>query len=132
MSYIGNYFDRYCHGVAIDAVSSRLARGQMQMTTLSKFISELRAELATAITDGKDEELRFVASNIELELQIGAETKTDGTGTLSFKVFGVGAEGTGGVAHASNSGQRITLSLSLVDKTGKSPFIGADAASSRT
>ncbi|MEI9928632.1 MAG: trypco2 family protein [Sphingomonas sp.] len=91
-----------------------------------------RTELATAIAAGKDEELRFVASNIELQLEIGAETKADGSGKLSFKVFGIGAEGGGGVAHGSNSGQRITLSLSLVDKAGKPPFIGADATNSRT
>lgn len=103
----------------------------MSAIELSEYIAELRSELAKAIAAGKSEELRFVADNIELELEIGAETKLEGTGKLSFKVFGIGAEGGGGGSRGATTGQRLKLSLKLVDKTGKAPFIGADAGGSR-
>jgi len=104
----------------------------MAAIELSDYIAELRSELAEAIAAGADHELRFIADNIELELDINAETKAEGSGKVSFKVFGIGAEGGGGGGRTSSTGQRLKLTLKLVDKTGKSPFIGADARSSRT
>lgn len=97
----------------------------MEAIELSDFISQLRGELSEAMKVGKDAELRFVAKAIDLELKVAAETKKDGSGKLSFRVFGIGAEGGGGLAHAATTTQTIKLSLALVDRAGREPFIRA-------
>ncbi|HEY0012136.1 MAG TPA: trypco2 family protein [Allosphingosinicella sp.] len=99
----------------------------MEAIELSDFIGQLRRELTEAVTAGKDAELRFVANSVELELQVAAETKKDGSGKLSFKVFGIGAEGGGGLTIAGTQTHKITLTMALVDKEGNSPFIRAAA-----
>jgi hypothetical protein len=92
---------------------------------LSDFIAELREELGKAISAGKDAELRFVAKAVELELQVAAESKNDGSGKLSFKVFGIGLDGGGGRSTSATATHKITLSLNLVDRHGNTPFISA-------
>ena len=47
---------------------------------LAEFIEKLRGELETAIVQGDDREVRFVADKIDLELKIAAERSADAKG----------------------------------------------------
>lgn len=95
---------------------------------LAKFIEELRGELSAAITAGADATYRFRAKAIEVELQVAAEHKHDGSGKLAFKLFGVGVEGGGGLSQARSDLQKIKLLLDLVDAEGRSPLISAPSS----
>jgi hypothetical protein len=98
----------------------------MEAFELSDFIAQLRAELSTAILEGANSKLRFVAKAVELELEIGAETRNDGSGKISFKVFGIGAEGGGGLARGSTVTHKLKLTLEPIDAvTSKNPLISA-------
>lgn len=97
----------------------------MEEIDLSQFIDELRRELGEAIAKGANAELHFQPKDIEVELQFAAESKRDGSGKLSFKVFGIGAEGGGGLARTTSATHRLKLSLALVDSEGNTPLISA-------
>lgn len=86
---------------------------------LADFIENLRAELEESMTRGEGSELRFLAETIELELQVAARRAVDGSGKISFKVFGSGAELGGGAERADTVTQKLKLSLTLTDRNGK-------------
>jgi hypothetical protein len=92
---------------------------------LADFLEDLRAELTEALRRGGDAELRFATRSIDLELQIAADAKKDGSGKISFKLFGIGAEGGGGGGSVSSSTQILKMSLDLVDRDGARPLISA-------
>jgi hypothetical protein len=92
---------------------------------LAKFIEDLRAELSDAIAQGAQAKYRFRAKEIEVELQVGVESTNEGSGKLSFKVFGIGAEGGGGLTRGSSGLQTVKLSLELLDAEGRPPLIKA-------
>ena len=105
----------------------------MEALELSNFIAQLREELGKAIAEGATSELRFVAKAVELELEIGAETKKDGSGKISFKVFGIGGEGGGGLARGSTVTHKLKLTLEPIDAaTGESPLIKAITRKNRS
>ncbi len=90
---------------------------------LAEFIEKLRGELETAIVQGDDSEVRFVADKIDLELKIAAERSADAKGGVSFKVFGVGAEAGGGGKASNAVTQTIRMSLSMVGRDGERRLI---------
>lgn len=92
---------------------------------LADYIANLREQLSLAILEGGDKELRFRAKSIDIELSVGVTHKHDGSGKLSFKVFGVGVEGGGGLAREAESINTLKLSLELLDAQGRSPLINA-------
>ncbi|HEU0099809.1 MAG TPA: trypco2 family protein [Allosphingosinicella sp.] len=102
----------------------------MESMDLSNFIAELRRELVEAMAAGAGAELRFQPKDIEIEVQIAAEKKDDGSGKISFKVFGIGAEGGGGVERSSAAIQKVKLTLGLVGRDGKPPLISAESRTS--
>lgn len=92
---------------------------------LADFIDNLREELIVAIGRGAKSPVRFKANSVDLELQVVAEQKVGKNGKVSFTVFGIGAEGGGDRSTTSQSVQKVSLSLALVDAHGKSPLISA-------
>ncbi len=92
---------------------------------LSEFIESLRSEIQDAMLQGDGAELRFVADKIDLELRVAAERKMKGGGGMSFKVFGVGAEGSGGAEAADVVTQVVKMSLSLVGPDGEPRLISS-------
>ena len=64
---------------------------------LSSFIENLRSEISKSMKAGEGSDLRFKAEKIELEMRVGVTRKNDKSGKLSFKIFGIGAEGGGGL-----------------------------------
>lgn len=79
----------------------------MAQLTLSDVVRSLRAELAAAMTEGQGKEVQFQATAVEIELQVGVTDKADGHGGVHIWVLELG----GGASHASESIQKIRLSL---------------------
>ena len=92
---------------------------------LAEFIESLRSELETAIVKGDNSEVRFVADKIDLELKVAAERSADAKGGVSFKVFGIGAEASGGGKASNAVVQTIRMSLSMVGRDGQQRLISA-------
>lgn len=94
---------------------------------LSDFIESLRGELIAAMERGAGQDLRFVADKVELELKVAAETGEKADGKVGFKVFGIGADVGATGSQSSSVIQTVKLTLSLVDKNGKSALISAQS-----
>lgn len=75
--------------------------------SLARVIEDLRAELMSALEEGKGKPLQFNLKPIELELKVAVTATGSGKGSVKFWVVEVGAEGK--VEHASTH----TLKLSL-------------------
>jgi hypothetical protein len=82
---------------------------------LADAIAALRQELTTAMSAGKDSDLRFGLGPVEMEFLL--EIKRDGAGEagVRFGVVTVGAKG--GLARAST--HRVKLSLQPQDRHGR-------------
>lgn len=102
----------------------------MESIDLSDFLAALRRELSEAIRDGRGAGLHFIANAIDVELEVVAEAKQDGSGKVSFKVFGTGFDAGGAVSSGSRATQRLKISLGLVDADGRQPLISAQASNS--
>jgi hypothetical protein len=78
---------------------------------LAKFVQHLREEVRSAITEGREDTLRFLVKSIEVELEVAVEEETSGGGGLKFWV--VSAEGKAADKHAVR--QKIKLQLEPVE-----------------
>ena len=74
---------------------------------LSEAIRALRAELAGAVREGTDQELRFRVGPVELEFLLEVGRERGGQGGVKFWV--VSAEGKGGVKRTEAHRVRLTL-----------------------
>ena len=72
---------------------------------LSDMIAQLRDELARAMADGQDAELRFQAEKVELELTVGVERSREPGAKMRFWVFDV--------HHSARSAETATQRLML-------------------
>ncbi len=79
---------------------------------LDQFIQDLRAQLEAAIMHRPKKGLHFEVGEIELELQLTQEKKTDGK--LAFKVLGIGASKGQSVGHV----VRLKLNPKVTDPEG--------------
>ncbi|NKL79567.1 trypco2 family protein [Rhizobium leguminosarum] len=86
---------------------------------LAEAINNLRAELLTALTDGKDQPLQFRLRPIELELKLTVTREVGGTGGVKFWVVNLDAKGTLGDATT----HTLKLTLEPVAKDGRSEFL---------
>ncbi|WP_225844936.1 trypco2 family protein [Streptomyces sp. HPF1205] len=62
------------------------------MVELAEMIHQLRSELARAMADGENEELRFVLGPIELELSVSVQREVAGSGKVKFWVAELGTD----------------------------------------
>ena len=90
---------------------------------LAKAISDLRAELLTAMSEGKNQDLRFKLDPVELELNVGMTYKGGVNAGVKFWVMELGAKGE--IERAGN--HKLKLRLAPVDKNGNQ-FMVRDTA----
>ena len=90
---------------------------------LADYIEGLRKELLTAMKRGAGSQLRFAIGEATIELAVAA--KREANAKLSFKVFGIGAEGGGG-GETTNT-QKLTLSLTPVGRDGERLLVADEA-----
>lgn len=88
----------------------------MAMIRLSDAIENLRAELSLAHEMGKDQDIMFNLEEIELELDVVAETEGSTSAKVKWFVFSGGVEGK--MKNAKT--HKIKLNLQAVNKEGQS------------
>jgi hypothetical protein len=82
---------------------------------LADVLAQLRSNLAQALQEGAEEDLRFALDDVEVELQV-AVTK-EGTGKAGVKFWVINAEAAGKLADVTT--QKIKLKMKVVDKDGR-------------
>ena len=74
---------------------------------LTDAVRALRTELEQAIVEARDARLKFEASEVTMEFQVGITRATEGRGGLKFYVFELG----GNVSRSEVETQTVTLKL---------------------
>jgi Trypsin-co-occurring domain 2 len=74
---------------------------------LAEVVRALRAELEIATSEGEGQEIRFEATAVDLEFNVGVKKSKEGKAGIRFWVVELG----GGGAYASESIQTVKLSL---------------------
>ncbi|XVQ15890.1 trypco2 family protein [Spirillospora sp. CA-255316] len=91
---------------------------------LAATIAALRDELAEAMTDASDSDLRFEVGQVQLELNILVARATTGTAKAKFWVVEVG----GDAGYRQEEVQRISVTLEApVDRTGRPVQVTRDS-----
>jgi len=85
---------------------------------LADVIASLRAELQRAAADGEGEDLRFKLGDVEIEFDVVVTSGGDAGAKASFRVLGVGVEGSVGGKLAQERTQRIKLTLTPATASG--------------
>ena len=93
---------------------------------LSEVIAQLRAELAEAMLDGEDEDLRFELGPVEVELTMGVDKEAKPGAKAKFWVLELGTE----ARFAATSTQKIKLTLEPrhISRPDRRPTISGDEA----
>jgi hypothetical protein len=92
---------------------------------LAEMVRALRRELAVAVAQGQDEQLRFALGPIELELQIEVAREVGGSAGIEFWVVSIGGSG----SRTQTATHRITLTLTPVGPGGaKDVLVGDEIA----
>jgi hypothetical protein len=81
---------------------------------LGEVIRALRAELQEAMSEGEGSAIRFEATAVELEFNVGITRSADGKAGIRFWVLELG----GGGSYASERVQSVKLSLQPVSADG--------------
>jgi hypothetical protein len=89
---------------------------------LAEAIADLRGELAKAIADGVDHDIRFRPGPIELELSLEIKKEGSGKGGVKFWVVDLGGE----IKSAGAQMHKIKLNLQLVDREGRDLLISGN------
>jgi Trypsin-co-occurring domain 2 len=96
------------------------------MIELADVITELRRELDHAMTEGRDERLRFELGPVELEVTVGLEAKGGASAKVRFLVVELGGDGEVG----RSSMQRIKLILHpRLAGSAAPPFVSGEETS---
>jgi hypothetical protein len=74
---------------------------------LAEFVTELRAELARALAEGKDQSIKFDCGPIELELEVAVERAAEGGARIRFWVIDADASAKLGTRKT----QRVRMAL---------------------
>jgi Trypsin-co-occurring domain 2 len=90
---------------------------------LAEMISQLRAELTTAMREGADAELRFEVGPVELELTVVVEKEATPGAKVRFWVVELGADAK--AASSTTQHIRLTLDPRQPDQPGRRPQIAA-------
>lgn len=77
---------------------------------LVEVIASLRAELAEAVEEGKNQDIQFPVGQIDLEFQVGVTRDVHGGGKLRFWVLELGAD----AGYEAQSVQKVAISLGAV------------------
>lgn len=82
---------------------------------LVEVLASLRADIAEAIEQGKDEGIQFEMGEVEVELKAAITEAADlkSGGKLSFSIFGVGAEAGGDLTDKAASEYAHTIKFKL-------------------
>ena len=89
----------------------------MSKITLSEMLIELREELLKA-AESKDERLKLLIEQVEIELQVVTEKKAGGGGGVKFWVYNADAKVEAGEAKT----QKFKLTLKPVHPENDEPF----------
>jgi hypothetical protein len=105
---------------------------------LADVVRALRAELETAMSEGKGQRVQFEATAIDMEFQIGVTKSVEGKTGVHFWVIELG----GGGSYTSESIQKVSLSLrpelaggggvKIAKGTDESPLAHASNEETRT
>jgi len=89
-------------------------------------VRALRSQLTIAVAESKAEKLRFDLSSVEFEFNAVLSREGSGAGGLSFKLFGLGAEGSASAKVTAQHTQKIKLVLApfSVDETDREAPLG--------
>ena len=93
---------------------------------LSDVVRALRVELESAMSEGEDQRVQFEAKSIAMEFQVGVTKTAEAKGGVRFWVLELG----GGGSHASESIQKVALSLEPILATGEPVKIAKGAEES--
>lgn len=97
----------------------RESERKMSEILLADAIADLRSELAKAIAEGVDHNIRFKPGPIELELCLEIRKEGSGKGGIKFWVVELGGE----IKSAGAQIHKIKLNLQLVDQAGRDLLI---------
>ena len=98
----------------------------MSKIKLSKAIENLREELAAATQAGKGADIRFDVGEVQLEIELEAETTGGANAEVNWWVL----TGSLNAGKASTARHKLTISMSPVDAAGK-PLKVSQKGSSR-
>lgn len=90
---------------------------------LAEAVGAVRAELQTAMAEGKDQELRFTAGPVEMEFAV--DIRRDGEARVKVFVLPWTAEAQGAVSQGTT--HRLKIVLQPVDSAGADAIISADS-----
>ncbi|MER5383229.1 trypco2 family protein [Streptomyces sp. NPDC002688] len=85
---------------------------------LVEAIRSLRNELIDAMTEAKDEQIRFRVESVDLELNVAVEKKAEAGGGVKFWVASIGGKG----SHSSTATHTLKLHLEARTSTGEEVF----------
>jgi hypothetical protein len=91
---------------------------------LADAIANLRSELAKAIAEGVDHDIRFKPGPVELELSLEIKKEGGGKGGVKFWVVDLGGE----IKSTNAQMHKIKLNLQLVDRDGRDLLISGSVA----
>jgi hypothetical protein len=89
---------------------------------LGEMLSDLRAELIEARTEGEGKDVRFEVADAELEVLLTTTKSADGKGGVKFWVYNAEA----GISGKQERTHRLKLKLRPTGPDGKSPIPIAD------
>jgi hypothetical protein len=92
---------------------------------LADAITSLRAELQSAELEGEGNDLRFKVGPVEIEFDVVITKGGDVGAKASFKVLGVGVEGSAGGKVGQERTQKIKLTLTPVTRNGGDYLVSA-------
>jgi Trypsin-co-occurring domain 2 len=81
---------------------------------LAEAIRALREELAQAVREGQDEEVRFQVGPVDLEFQVEISKEASGRAGIAFWLITVG----GGSSRSSTTAHTVKINLQPVDPEG--------------
>lgn len=84
---------------------------------LAAVVRALRRELAAAVEEGEDQEIRFALGTIELDLEVAVSSTGGGEAGIQFWVLSLGAKG------ERTSARTQTLRLKLDPVRGGKPVV---------
>ncbi len=93
----------------------------MAKIALSEMLNELRDELLKA-AEGKDQRLKLLVEQVEIELQVAAEKKAGGGGGVKFWVYNADAK----VEAGNVKTQKFKLTLKPVHPENDKPYDVSD------
>lgn len=93
---------------------------------LRDMIRELRRQLISALSDGKDQEVKFALGEIELELHVEVENTGGGQAGIQFYVVSLGGKGQRTSTRTQTIRLKLTPVLGTAQDATKTLVVGSD------